>query len=324
MDYIKDLKDGDQIKGIYFCKQKIESVSKTGKEYFSVKLMDKTGVVDGKVWDPTNPAISNFDSGLYVHIEGDVTTFNNQKQIRIERLTRAREGEYDVAEYMPVTDENIPAMYEELMQLKNKVTHPKLRQLLDSFFVEDEAFIKAFKGHSAAKSVHHNFVGGLLQHTLRVTRICNFFADQYKEIKRDLILTAAMFHDIGKIQEISDFPENDYTDDGQMIGHIVIGYQMVKEHIDRIEHFPKELETELLHCILAHQGKMEFGSPKKPVLLEAMALYYADDSDAKIEIMIEEFKKNSALYMGQMRFLDNTNIRKTTGFDGVSENRTEN
>jgi len=178
--------------------------------------------------------------------------------------------------------------------------------------VEDKAFIEKFKAHSAAKSVHHNFIGGLMQHTLRVTQLCYFYTLQYPMLNKDLLLTAALFHDIGKTRELSEFPTNDYTDEGQLIGHIVIGYEMVKKKIDEIDNFPKKLETELLHCILAHQGMLEYGSPKKPSIIEALALYYADDTDAKLEIMIEEFDKNSSMdFLGLNRFLG-TNIRKTS------------
>ena len=213
---------------------------------------------------------------------------------------------------MPASAIPVDKMYAELMDLRSKVENPHLKRLLEAFFVEDQDFIRTFKAHSAAKSVHHNFLGGLLQHTLRVTQLCYFFCKQYPMLNKDLLLTAAMFHDIGKTRELSEFPDNDYTDEGQLLGHIVIGYEMVKKKIDEIGGFPKKLETELLHCILAHQGQLEYGSPKKPSIMEALALYYADDTDAKLEIMIEEFQNsNSTGFLGLNRFLG-TNIRKTS------------
>ena len=155
-----------------------------------------------------------------------------------------------------------------------------LRKLAAGYF-HDPEFMKAFSFHSAAKSVHHGFVGGLLEHTLSVVKMCDYFSKQYPALNRDLLLTAAMFHDIGKTKELSAFPENDYTDDGQLLGHIIIGSQMVKERIDTMPGFPKKLESELIHCILAHHGELEYGSPKKPALIEAMALNLADNADAK-------------------------------------------
>lgn len=311
MIFIQDLREGQHISQIFLCKQKTQATAKSGKSYYSLKLQDKTGQLDAKVWE-LNHAIEHFDPNDYIMVEADITSYNNALQANVKRIRRAKEGEYDETDYLPASDQSIEEMYGQLMDLKDKIEHPKLKQLVESFFVQDPRFIAAFKGHSAAKSVHHNFIGGLLQHTLRVTQLCYFFSLQYSVLNRDLLLTAAMFHDIGKLRELSGFPDNDYTDEGQLIGHIVIGYQMVKERIDKLGDFPKKLETELLHCILAHQGQLEYGSPKKPSLIEAMALYYADDTDAKLEIMIEEFDKtNSADFLGLNRFLG-SNIRKTS------------
>ena len=178
-------------------------------------------------------------------------------------------------------------MYEELLDLAKSIKNTYLKQLLEAFFVKDEGFIKAFRNSSAAKTIHHGFVGGLLEHTLSVTKLCNYYCTTYPVLNRDLLLTAAMFHDIGKIKELSLFPQNDYTDDGQLLGHIVIGSQMVAEKAATIENFPHNILTEVQHCILAHQGKYEYGSPKIPALVEAVALNYADDTDAKIQTFTE-------------------------------------
>ena len=311
MTYVQDLLEGMHISQVFLCKQKQSGVSKTGKTYYSLKLRDKTGEVDAKIWSLSN-AIEHFEANEFVMVDGEVRTFNNAPQISINRIRRAKEGEYDEAEYMPASSIPAEKMYADLMELRAKVENPHLKKLLDAFFVEDQDFIRKFKAHSAAKSVHHNFLGGLLQHTLRVTQLCYFFCKQYPMLNKDLLLTAAMFHDIGKTRELSEFPDNDYTDEGQLLGHIVIGYEMVKKKIDEIGGFPKKLETELLHCILAHQGQLEYGSPKKPSILEAMALYYADDTDAKLEIMIEEFQNSNSLgFLGLNRFLG-TNIRRTS------------
>ncbi len=311
MVYIQELREGDHISQIYLCKQKVTGTTKSGKSYYSLKLQDKTGTLDAKVWELGN-SIGHFEVNDYILTEGDVTLYNNALQFSIKRIRRADPGEYDQADYLPVSSLGTENMYKELMTLASKIEQPNLKALVNSFFVEDKEFITAFKAHSAAKSVHHNFIGGLLQHTLRVTQLCYFFCLQYPVLNKDLLLTAAMFHDVGKLKELSDFPENDYTDEGQLIGHIVIGYTMVKDRIEKLGGFPKKLETELLHCILAHQGQLEYGSPKKPSLIEAMALYYADDTDAKLEIMVEEFDKTPSMdFLGLNRFLG-TNIRKTS------------
>ena len=311
MIYIRDLHEGDRISQIYLCKTKVTATSKNGKSYYSLKLQDKTGTLDGKVWELSN-SIGHFEAMDYIQVDGEVTVYNNALQLNIRRVRRADKGEYDQKDYMPASGLDADEMYADLMKLASKISNPKMKALVDSFFVEDRAFIEVFKAHSAAKSVHHNFIGGLLQHTLRVTQLCYFMCQQYPMLNKDLLLAAAMFHDIGKTRELSDFPENDYTDEGQLIGHIVIGYQMVKDRIETIPDFPQKLKTELLHCILAHQGELEYGSPKKPSLLEACALYHADDTDAKLEIMIEEFEKTTSMdFLGLNRFLG-TNIRKTS------------
>lgn len=311
MKYVKDLQEGQHIVQVFLCKQKEQKTSKTNKNYYALKLQDKTGVLDGKIWDLNN-AIGYFDVNDYIMIEADITSFNNAPQANIRRVRRAEPGEYDPEDYLPASDVSIELMYQQLMDLKDKIVNPKLKQLVESFFVLDPKFIETFKNHSAAKNIHHAFIGGLLQHTLRVTKLCNVFADQYPVLNRDLLLTAAIFHDIGKTKELSPFPSNDYTDEGQLLGHIVIGYQMVKERIDKIGGFPKKLETELLHCILAHHGQLEYGSPKRPSLIEALALCHADDADAKMEIMIEEFDRSASMdFLGLNKFLD-ANIRKTS------------
>ena len=311
MLYIKDIHEGHHIAQVLLCRQKVSGTTKTGRTYYSLKLQDRTGQLDAKIWDLTN-SIENFESTDFVFVEGDVINYNGAPQLNIRRLRRAEEGEYDQKEFIPSSGLDIDKMYEELLWLINKVEHPRLRALLDSFFVDDPKFIEDFKNHSAAKAVHHGFRGGLLQHTLRVAQTCYFFSLQYQMLNRDLLITAAIFHDIGKMRELSGFPENDYTDEGQLIGHIVIGYGMVKERMEALGGFSEKLKTELLHCILAHQGQLEYGSPKIPSLMEAVALYFADDADAKLEIMTEEFSKTASMdFLGMNRFLG-TNIRKTS------------
>ena len=210
MTYVQDLLEGMHINQVFLVKQKQSGVSKTGKNYYSLKLRDKTGEVDAKIWSLNN-AIEHFEVNDFVMVDGEVRSFNNAPQVSINRIRRAKEGEYDEAEYMPASAIPVDKMYAELMDLRSKVENPHLKRLLEAFFVEDQDFIRTFKAHSAAKSVHHNFLGGLLQHTLRVTQLCYFFCKQYPMLNKDLLLTAAMFHDIGKTRELSEFPDNDYT-----------------------------------------------------------------------------------------------------------------
>lgn len=306
MKYIKDYKDGDRVFDIYLCKHKISAVTKNGKPYDTVVLQDKTGTIDAKVWDPNNAGIAEFDSLDYIEVYGDITSFQGALQVNVKRIRKCQEGEYAPADYLPVSRFDREEMYQELLSYINGVENTYLKQLLQEFFVKDEAFISAFKQSSAAKTVHHGFVGGLLQHTLGVTKLCDYYCNTYPLLKRDLLITAAICHDMGKTREISLFPENDYTDAGQFLGHIVIGVEMIGEKVRNIPGFPEVLENELKHCILAHHGEYEFGSPKKPAIMEAMALNLADNTDAKLETFTEilESSKDNNGWLGFNRLFD--------------------
>ena len=314
MKYIKDLKEGDRVFDIYLCKHKQAAVTKNGKPYENVILQDKTGTIDAKVWEPNNPGIGDYDDMDYIEVYGDVNSFQGALQVSVKRIRVCGEGEYNPADYLPVSSKNIDDMFRELLSLIKSIENPYLKSLLEAFFVKDEKFAAAFKKSSAAKSVHHGFVGGLLEHTLSVTKLCDYYCSAYPILKRDLLLTAAMCHDMGKTKEISPFPENDYTDDGQLLGHIVMGAQMIAERAATIEGFPHGLLTEVQHCILAHHGKYEFGSPKIPALIEALALNYADDTDAKLETfkeILDNNKENNG-WLGYNRLFE-SNLRGTRG-----------
>lgn len=306
MKYIKDYKDGDRVFDIYLCKHKISAVTKNGKPYDTVVLQDKTGTIDAKVWDPNNAGIAEFDSLDYIEVYGDITSFQGALQVNVKRIRKCQEGEYTPADYLPVSRFDREEMYEELLSYINSVENVYLKKLLQEFFVKDEAFISAFKQSSAAKTVHHGFVGGLLQHTLGVTKLCDYYCSTYPLLKRDLLITAAICHDMGKTREISLFPENDYTDAGQFLGHIVIGVEMIGEKVRNIPGFPEVLANELKHCILAHHGEYEFGSPKKPAIMEAMALNLADNTDAKMETFTEilESSKDNNGWLGFNRLFE--------------------
>ena len=306
MKYIKDYKDGDRVFDIYLCKHKISAVTKNGKPYDTVVLQDKTGTIDAKVWDPNNAGIAEFDSLDYIEVYGDITSFQGALQVNVKRIRKCQEGEYAPADYLPVSRFDREEMYQELLSYINGVENTYLKKLLQEFFVKDEAFISAFKQSSAAKTVHHGFVGGLLQHTLGVTKLCDYYCSTYPLLKRDLLITAAICHDMGKTREISLFPENDYTDAGQFLGHIVIGVEMIGEKVRNIPGFPEVLANELKHCILAHHGEYEFGSPKKPAIMEAMALNLADNTDAKMETFTEilESSRDNNGWLGFNRLFD--------------------
>lgn len=315
MKYIESFREGEKIGDIYFCKSKSSAVTKNGKAYDSVLLQDKTGTIDAKIWDPNSLGIDDFDAMDYVDVVGDVISFNGTLQLNVKRVRKVFEGEYDPKEYLPVSDKDIDEMYTQLLGYVNSVRNEYLKKLLELFFINNTAFIKAFKEHSAAKSVHHSFMGGLLEHTLSVTKLCDYYASNYEVINRDLLITAAMFHDVGKLKEISAFPVNDYTDEGNLLGHIVMGSEMVGNAAKTISGFPEKLLMQLKHCILSHHGELEYGSPKKPALIEAVALNMADNTDAKLETMKEVLKGTQPVdgneWLGYNRLFE-SNIRRTT------------
>lgn len=319
MRFIDTFYDGLRVSGVYLVKTKNAALTKNGKEYLNVTLQDRTGQVDAKVWEPNSPGISDFDVLDYVYVEGNVTVYNGTNQLSIQRLRVANEGSYDPKNYLPVSSRSKEEMEAELDQMIKSVKNPYLSKLLNVIFIEDEGFHKEFLQHSAAKSVHHGYVGGLAEHTLSVASVCDYFAKHYPDLHRDLLITAALCHDIGKVKELTAFPRNDYSDEGQLIGHIVIGYQKVMDVAGKIQGFPDTLGAELGHCILAHHGELEFGSPKKPALMEAMALSFADNVDAKLQTMREALDaadKNGKAqegngWIGFNRLIE-SNLRKTS------------
>jgi len=305
MKYIESFKEGNKISGIYLCKYKQSAVTKNGKAYENVILHDKTGTVDSKIWDPNSQGIAEFEALDYVDVTAEVTSFQGALQLNIKRLRKAGRAEYNPADYLPVSERDIEEMYRELLEFAAQVQEPHLRALLHNMFAEDAEFAEAFRLHSAAKTVHHSFVGGLLEHTLGVCRLCAYYAEAYPLLNRDLLYTAAMCHDIGKVYELSDFPV--------VISHIAMGSEMVGEQIRRISGFPRKLANELKHCILAHHGELEYGSPKKPALAEAVALNLADNTDARMETLREVFLDagDKKEWLGYNKIFE-SNLRKTT------------
>lgn len=287
MQFINKLKDGDQLKSVYHIKTKSQAMAKTGKEYFNVQLSDKTGVIDGKIWDTNSPGIEDFKAGDFAFVEGDVISYNNQLQVKIARLRVADKSEFNSEDYFATSKFDKNDMAKELDQLIDEVKNKNYNKLLKAFFVDDKDFRERFLNHQGAKTVHHSFVSGLIEHTLSTTRLAKLIASNYDDINMDLVITASLLHDIAKMDEIAPYPDNEYTDEGMLMGHIVLGYDKVHNKINELGGFSRVETSELLHCILSHHGSTEFGSPKLPMLMEAYVVAQADNTDAKLEIMRE-------------------------------------
>jgi len=313
MKFIANLTDGMHTSDIYLCKSKNVALTKNGKEYANLVLQDKTGQIEAKIWDLNSPAIQEFEALDYVQIEALVTVFNGSNQLNVHRIRKAGPDEYVSADYFPASTRDSAEMQKELLAYANSLRDEYLRALLKSFF-ENDKFMRSFMDHSAAKSVHHGFIGGLAEHTLSVTDMCDKAAAHYPYLNRDLLIAGALLHDVGKVKELSLFPANDYTDEGQLLGHITIGAQMVSDVIHKIQGFPKTTRNQLLHLILSHHGEYEFGSPKKPAIMEAFVLSFMDNMDAKLETIRELIDSKAPVnedgWLGFCKVLD-TNVRKT-------------
>jgi 3'-5' exoribonuclease len=286
MKYINDFKEDDRVIDHYLCKQKQSLKSRTGKTYLTLRLQDKTGMIDAKVWDLNND-IQAFDEGDFIKIDGIVLSYQNELQLKVSKIRRSLEGEFDPADHIPCTDKDVDEMYSEIEKYIKSIENPYLRSLMENILLKNTEIADQFKKHSAAKNLHHSYMGGLIEHTLNVTQICDYLSTRYV-VNRDILITTALLHDLGKLYELSSFPSNEYTDDGQLLGHIVICAELISREADKIHGFPHKLLTLIQHCVLSHHGEYEFGSPKLPQTMEAFVLHNADNLDAKLK-MFQEF-----------------------------------
>lgn len=311
MQYINTLKEGTPVSEHYLCKFKQQLKNRSGKPYYSLKLQDKTGIIEAKVWDINN-RIDNFEVYDYIKVEGNVIVYQEEYQINVQSIRKSMEGEIDPKDYIPSTRQNIEMLLTQLNRLVGSVKNVYIRSLLENFF-KDEHFIKQFKEHSAAKSIHHSYLGGLLEHSITVAKIGENLCNYYAEANKELVIAGCLLHDIGKLYELSQFPENDYTDAGNMLGHITIGVELLSERISQIPNFPKELAMLLKHIIISHHGEYEYGSPKRPKIIEAMIVHCADNTDARVKMFEEMLQADQSRddYIGYNRVL-NRNIRKST------------
>lgn len=278
--FLKDIKPGDAVSSSFLVAEKNMAFSQKGSPYINLRLKDKTGEVDGKVWNNAIELDKKFKRGDIVHIEGKAISYKNALQITIRDMEPILPEETKPEDYLPRTPKDPHAMFNELMSLVDKMDNPHLRGLLYALF-EDEKIAELFKKAPAAKGFHHIYLGGLLEHTLSVVRLLEMASGHYPELNHDLLITGGILHDIGKIYEFSYSPIIDYTDEGRLIGHIVMGVELVDKKMATLENFPAQLALELRHIILSHHGEFEFGSPKRPKTLEALVVHYLDDLDAK-------------------------------------------
>lgn len=279
--YIHDIKQGDKIASLFLVGEKNMAHSQKGSAYLNVRLKDKSGEVDAKVWDNAAEVDKLFKKGDVVYIEGRVQVYRNALQVSIVNLHSCAPGEFNPSDFLPVSKLDTDAMFKDLIAYVNKITSEPIRALMNAFFL-DEKTAELFRRAPAAKGFHHIYLGGLLEHTLSVVRLLDRAADHYPQLNRDLLLAGGMLHDIGKIYEFSYDSLIEYSAEGRMIGHLVMGVEMINKKIETIADFPPQLALEMRHIILSHHGEFEFGSPKRPKTREALVIHFMDDLDAKL------------------------------------------
>ncbi|HYW83968.1 MAG TPA: HD domain-containing protein, partial [Spirochaetia bacterium] len=282
--YVRDLAPNQVMTSTFLVHTKDIRQKKSGEPYLSLLLGDRTGEVDAKMWDNVAEVIDTFERDDFVKVKGLLQIFQNRPQLTIHKMMRIEDTAVDLGDYFPSSERNPDEMFAELRAIIAGLQNPHLRSLLDAF-MDDENIARMYRTAPAAKSVHHAFLGGLLEHVLSLCQLCRMTAGHYRNIDLDLLLTGAILHDVGKIFELTYERTFGYSNDGQLLGHIIIGLRMLNEKMSQVPDFPPKLRTLIEHMIVSHHGELEFGSPKVPVFPEALLLHHLDNLDSKMECM---------------------------------------
>lgn len=292
--FVNQIKDRDQLQEVFLVKDKITAMAKNGKPYLTIKLMDKSGEVEAKVWDNADEVAARFEKNDFLEISAKASVYLGKMQLVISGLRKVPAEDVILADFLPETERDIKEMEAELAAVVSTLTNSWLQQLLNSFF-NDPAVMNLYRTAPAAKGMHHVYLGGLLEHSLAVASLVDAVVPLYQGLNRDLLIAGALLHDIGKVREMQFFRSFDYSDEGKLIGHISIGVEMIHERVCRIADFPPELAMQLKHLILSHHGQYEYGSPKRPKTIEATVLNYLDDLDSKINGIRTHIRKEGEM-----------------------------
>ena len=279
--FISSINTGDLVDDIFMLSEKHLFQKKDGNNYLNVVLTDKTGSIKGVVWDNVNQIIAGVTSGDFVHVKGNISEYRGVAQLVVKDMVKCPDDSVELADFIPATTRNIDNMFERLLQMTESVETGYLKALLNAFWNDDE-FVKKYKTAPAAKKMHHAYLGGLLEHSLSMALLADGIASHYSGIDRDLLVVGSILHDIGKIREFEYKSRIDYSDEGRLLNHIVIGVEMIDEKIKTINAFPDEQALLIKHMIVSHHGVREFGSPEPPKTIEAVLLNYIDEIDAKV------------------------------------------
>lgn len=267
---------------------------KTGEPYLALTLGDRSGQLEAKMWDNVEDALDAFEQDDFIKVKGLINKYKNRFQLTIHKLRRLGEGEIDFADYLPKTTKNIDELWKTLAEFVATIHNSHLRELTQAFMA-DPQIEQAYRNAPAAKTLHHAFIGGLLDHVVSLFRSCDLVCRNYPQVNRDLVLAGAFLHDIGKVHELTYNRSFSYTTRGQLLGHMVIELEMLQAKLALFPGFPAELKMLLEHLIISHHGEYEFGSPKLPMFPEALLLHYMDDLDSKLESMRAHFDRESEL-----------------------------
>lgn len=279
--FIGDFKEGEIIESAYLVREKSFDTAKNGSSYASLELIDRTGMVNARKWDAAKSLFDSFRVDDFVAIKGKVEIYRKYPQLNIDSLSKIDDSAVDISLYVPTVDRDRGEMLKKFLSIISCVKNPGLKQLLNNIFSNNGTASK-FKDAPAATDFHHPYLGGLLEHSLSCVEWANIVGQRYPDIDIDLLVCGAALHDIGKIEELSYKRSFYYTDKGRLVGHIVLGVSMVEAEINNIPDFPEDLKNLVLHIILSHHGEHEWGSPKRPMCIEAIALHHIDNLDAKI------------------------------------------
>ena len=304
--FVNEIKENDKVESIFLVKQKSISFTKAGNPYLNLTMIDKTGEVNGKVWEQAEKLAKLFQKDDFVKIKSTAVTYQNSLQLNISSIIPLSPSEIDITNFLPQAKNDIEQTFLKLKAIIEEVSNAHLKKLLD-LFIADDQLIRLFKLAPAAKKMHHVYLGGLLEHTLSLSNLILQISKHYEGLNVDLLLTGGILHDIGKIHELTYSRSFDYSDSGRLIGHITLGVEMINEKIRLIPDFPQELDIELRHLIISHHGEYQYGSPKRPKTLEAFILYYLDDLDAKVEEIqsfIQREEENQSKCAGYHQMLE--------------------
>ncbi len=303
---IKDISENSKLEGLFLVKDKNNGVTRQGKPYIALNISDKTGTVKCRIWDNADALGRQFSSGDIVKIKAYSLNYRGALQLNISAIERITDNSTSLQDFLPASPYSPDDTFRELMHYVQLIENPHLKMFIETLFSDPDT-VKGFKAAPAAKSIHHDYLGGLLDHTFTVTRIAYDLSSYYPHVDRDILVTGAIIHDIGKIYELSYERSFEYSDAGRLIGHITLGVEIINQTIEKITGFPEDLALVIKHLMLSHHGQYDFGSPKRPKTLEAMLLSYIDDIDAKmygLAHFIKQEKQPETKWTGYHKLFD--------------------